>query len=54
MTSSEGIRADFRDLYTEGDVITDTKLYDGSSPGYSIEIQSENYTNRTMTIKITK
>ena len=54
MTSTEGIYADFGDVYTQGDVINTIKLYNGSNTGYSVEIHSEDYTNRTMTIKITK
>jgi len=54
MTSSEGIHADFGDVYTQGDIISAINLYNGSDTGYSIEIESEDYTNRIMTIKITK
>ena len=54
MTSKEGIYADFRDVYTLGDVIDKTRLYNGSSTNYSIEIVDEDYSARTMKIKITK
>ncbi len=56
MTSKEYIDADYNDVYIQGDVIdtTRTKLYDGSATGYRIEIISEDYTNKTMTVQITK
>lgn len=56
MTSEENIEADYNDVFIQGDVLdsTRTKLYDGSSTGYRIEITNEDYTDRTMTIKITK
>jgi len=56
MTSTERIDADYNDVYTAGDLITttQTRLYDLTLTGYSIEILSEDYTNRTMTVRITK
>jgi M6 family metalloprotease-like protein len=56
MTSTEDVRADFDDVYTLGDTIpsSKTELYDGSNTNYSIEVVDEDYTNRTMTFKITK
>ena len=56
MTSEESINADYNDVYIQGDVIQSrrTNLYDGSSTGYRIEVTNENYSERTMTIQITK
>jgi hypothetical protein len=54
MTDTENIRADVRDVYTAGDVISDIKMYGGSNTGYRIEIADEDYTNRAMTINVTK
>jgi len=54
MTDTEKIHADFSDVYVSGDVIDDMKLYDGTGSGYRVEITNEDYTNREMTIKVTK
>jgi hypothetical protein len=56
MTTQTGIGADYRDVYIQGDVIESSKthLYDGTATGYRIEVTNEDYTNRTMTIKISK
>jgi len=54
MTAKAGIDAEFRDVYTLGDVITKTKLYNDSSTNYAIEIADEDYSARTIKIKITK
>jgi len=54
MTSTAGIYADFSDVYTEGDLIIKTDLYDGSSTGYSVEVVNADYINRKMTLKVTK
>ena len=54
MTDTVGIDADFVDVYTQGDVISGTNLYGGSSTGYSVEIVNEDYTKREMTLKVTK
>ena len=54
MTDTQGIRADFADVYTAGDVIRDTELYGGSATGYVVEITNEDYNSREMTIKVTK
>jgi M6 family metalloprotease-like protein len=56
LTSSTGLTADFDDVYTLGETIdsTRTKLYDNTVTGYSVEVTAEDYTNRTMTISITK
>ena len=53
MTNTEGIYADFADVYTQGDVINNTDFYDGSS-GYSVTVINADYTNRQMTLKVTK
>jgi hypothetical protein len=56
MTAETGISADLNDAYIQGDVIESarTHLYNGSATGYRIEITNEDYTNMTMTIKISK
>ena len=54
MTNTEDIYADFSDVYTQGDLISKTNLYDGSSTGYGIEVVNADYTNREMTLKVTK
>ncbi len=54
MTNTTGIYADFSDVYTQGDLITKTNLYDGSNTGYSVEIVNADYINREMTLKIIK
>ena len=56
LTLNDDVEANFSDTYTQGYVIdtSKTKLYDGSLSGYNIEINSEDYTNRTMTFSITK
>ena len=56
MTSTEWIEADYNDVHLLGDTITtnETKLYDGTTTNYVIEILAEDQTNRTMTIKVTK
>ena len=54
MTNTQGIRADFADVYTAGDTIRDTDLYGGSATGYVIEITNEDYNSREMSIKVTK
>jgi len=54
MTNTEGVRADFGDVYTQGDVINDTNLYGGSSSGYSVKVINEDYTKRQMTLNIIK
>jgi M6 family metalloprotease-like protein len=56
MTTQTGIYADYNDVYIQGDVIESSKthLYDGTATGYRIEVTNEDYTNRTMTIKISK
>jgi M6 family metalloprotease-like protein len=56
MTSKEGINADFIDVYNAGDKVSISKtiLYDGTYTYYAIDVISSNYTDRTMTIKITK
>jgi hypothetical protein len=56
MTAETNIQADYNDVYIQGDVIESsrTHLYDGSATGYRIEVTNEDYTNRTMTIKISK
>ena len=56
MTGSENIRADYGDVYVLGDRIetTKTKLYDDTNTDYSIEVTNEDYSNREMTIRITK
>jgi hypothetical protein len=48
--------ADYDDVYILGDVIDSsrTELYNGVSTGYEVEVISENYSDRTMTIRITK
>jgi len=55
MTSSTNIYADLDDVYLLGDVIsqTQTRLYDASETGYSVEIIAQDYADRTMTIRIT-
>lgn len=56
MTSKKDISADYNDVYIQGDIVpsSDTNLFDGTVTGYSIEILNEDYTRRTMTIKIIK
>jgi len=56
MTSFENIRADFNDVYTQGDVVESQrlKLYNGSETNYRIEITSQDYSAKTMSIKISK
>jgi M6 family metalloprotease-like protein len=56
MTSTEDIQADFNDVYTVGDQISpsQTQLYGSSETNYSVTVVDEDYTNRTMTFKITK
>jgi len=58
MTSTTSISANYADVYSSRDVVdaTRTKLYDATATatGYGIEIINENYTDRTMTIRITK
>jgi hypothetical protein len=56
MTTQTGIGADYNDVYIQGDVIESSKthLYNGTATGYRIEVTNEDYTNRTMTIKISK
>jgi len=52
---NEDMTVNFSDAYTDGETIdaTKTETYDGSS-GYTIEVESSNYTDRTMSFKITK
>jgi len=56
MTSTEGIEADYNDVYDVGDVIdtSRTRLYDGTATGYKIEVTNANYTDRSMSFKITR
>ena len=56
MPSTGNIQADYNDVYIEGDIIDSSKtvLFDGSQSGYSVEIINDDYTNRTVTFKITK
>jgi len=56
LTLNEDIEANFSDTYIEGYTIdtSKTKLYDSSLSGYSIVIDSANYTKRTMTFSISK
>ncbi len=56
MTSATSISANYVDVYSSGDVIdtTKTKFYDTTDTGYSVAIINENYTDRVMTIRITK
>gem|GEM_PF-4234978 len=55
LTSTDNIKAKFSDVYTDGYTIdsTKTKTYSGVL-GYNIEVQSSNYTDRTMTFNIAK
>jgi len=55
LVQNENITAHYNDSYTDGYTIdsSKTKSYDGSA-GYNIEVQTSNYTDRTMTFKITK
>jgi len=55
LTSTEDVKAYLSDGYTDGYTIdsTKTKTYDGAS-GYIIKVESSNYTDRTMTFKISK
>jgi len=55
LTLNENIRVHYNDSYEDGETIDSnkTKSYDGSS-GYEIEIESSNYTDRTMTFIITQ
>jgi len=52
---NEDLKANFSDAYTDGYTIdsTKTKTYNGTA-GYNIVVDSSNYTDRTMTFKITK
>ena len=56
MTSTEYIRAEYDDVYIDGDSITtsQTKLYDATQTDYAIEVIAEDSDNRTMTLRITK
>ena len=56
MTDTEGIIADFADVYREGDTISSSKfkLYDGTSTGFNVEIVEEDYSSRSVKIKIIK
>ena len=56
MTSTTNINADYNDVLIEGETLdtTRTKLYDGTSTGYAIELTDADYNARTMTIRITK
>jgi len=56
MTSTAGIEAKYVDVYRSGETIpnTKTKLYDGSMTGYNIVVNHADYTNRTITFRITK
>lgn len=55
LTYYADIEANFSDAYTDGDVADSRKVktYDGVS-GYNIEVLGSDYTDRTMTFKITK
>ena len=56
MTSTQWIDANYKDIYTTGDTIQESDLnnYDGTPTGYSLEVLSEDYNKRTMTVKIIK
>lgn len=56
MTSTTGIYANYDDVYTLGNVIStaQTRLYDGTVTNYALEVLSEDYNTRTMTVRITK
>ena len=56
MTSTAGIEAQFRDVYTLGETLSSlrTKLYDSTATGYSVLVDDADYTNRTMTFSITR
>ena len=56
MTSVEGIEANLSDVYTEGYTIdtTQTKMYDTTQSGYTIVVEGADYTQRTMTFRVTK
>ena len=56
MTSSENIEADYADVYREGDFISNDRfeLYDGTLTGFSVEILEEDYSKRSVTIKVMK
>jgi len=56
MTNSKGIDADYNDVLIEGETLGSDRitLFDGTATGYSIEIVNADYTDRTMTIKVTK
>jgi M6 family metalloprotease-like protein len=56
MTSNAWIYADYIDVYTDGtEIFTNrTALYDGRNTGYSVEVLSSDYTDRTMTFAIRK
>lgn len=56
MTSTAGIEADYSDVYSSGETIPSrrTKLYDGTTTGYNIVVNHADYTNRTITFRITK
>lgn len=55
LTLTEDVEAYLSDAYTDGYTIdsTKTKSYDGTA-GYNIVVDSSNYTDRTMTFKISK
>ena len=55
LTSTDNIKAEFSDAYTDGYLIdsTKTKTYSGVA-GYNITVGTSNYTHRTMTFNITK
>ena len=55
LTSNDDIKVNFSDAYTDGYLADSTKVgtYGGVS-GYNIEVLNSDYTNRTMTFKITK
>ena len=55
MTDGSGYPIDFSDMYTEGYVIDSTKLksYAGD-PGFNVEVMSADYSQRTMSFRISK
>jgi len=55
LTSNDDVKANYEDSYTDGNIIeaTKTESYSGVL-GYRIEILNSDYTNRTMTFRITK
>ncbi|QFR49061.1 hypothetical protein FJR48_04700 [Sulfurimonas lithotrophica] len=56
-TDTQNLAAYFDNVYIQGDTAiptSETRLYDGTNTNYTIQVIAEDYTNREMTIRVTK